>query len=149
VFKRIKLILVIAIFALVLLALFFNLDFNKQENLQTTQIQIGSKVFTAEIAQSLNARVQGLSGRKSLAKGKGMFFISDKEDFQGFWMKDMNFPIDIIWIGRDLKVKDITYNISPITYPEVFYSKVPIQFVLEVNAFESEGISIGDKVNFR
>ena len=63
-------------------------------------------------------------------------------------MKDMYFPIDIIWIGENNTIVDITKNLSPRTYPKTFSPKTEAKYVLEVNSgyVEAHGINIGDLV---
>jgi uncharacterized membrane protein (UPF0127 family) len=96
----------------------------------------------------------GLSGRASLAEGKGMLFVFEKPDTYGFWMKDMNFPIDMIFIGEDKKVVTVVAHASPESYkknpPEVFYPAKPVLFVLEVPAgFAKEhGVEEGMVMSF-
>lgn len=68
--------------------------------LPQTTVRIGEVDFTVELATSTLAQARGLSGRVSLADGTGMLFVFDRPGIQNFWMKDMNFPIDIIWIGK-------------------------------------------------
>lgn len=90
----------------------------------------------------------GLSGRESLGEFEGMLFIFPEENFYNMWMKDMLFPIDIIWIDNSYTVVHIKKNATPESYPDTFVSPVPARFVLEVNAFvtENENIAVGDKV---
>lgn len=87
-----------------------------------------------ELADTPEKRAQGLSGRKELNHDRGILFVFDKSDAYSFWMKDMNFPIDIIWIGEDLKIADITRNVNPESYPKTFQPKKSAKYVLEVNA---------------
>ncbi|OGC83275.1 hypothetical protein A3D68_00990 [Candidatus Adlerbacteria bacterium RIFCSPHIGHO2_02_FULL_52_17] len=61
-------------------------------------------------------------------------FVFDTEGEWGIWMKDMNFPIDIIWVGQDGTVVTVAKDVSPDTYPQAFYPSVPARFVLEVPA---------------
>lgn len=98
-----------------------------------------------ELADIPEKRSQGLSGRKELREDGGMLFVFDEPDIYSFWMKDMNFPIDIIWIGEDLKIADITRNAKPESYPETFQSKKPAKYAIEVNAGWSlkNGVQIG------
>ncbi|MGB6881980.1 MAG: DUF192 domain-containing protein, partial [Microgenomates group bacterium] len=100
-------------------------------------------------------RRQGLSGKENLPEGEGMLFIFESKNIQPpFWMKDMKFAIDIIWIDDD-KIVQIDKDIQP---PEpgasdnklVLYTpNQPIDYVLEVNAGFSEEnkIKVGDSVN--
>lgn len=97
-------------------------------------VKFGEVLVNAQLAQSTLEKEKGLSGREGLGENEGLLFIFDQPGFQPFWMKEMKFAIDIIWIGTDRKVVDITENISPQTYPQTFTSKVPAQYVLEVTA---------------
>ena len=54
------------------------------------------------LAKSDSEKTKGLSGRKDLPKDQGMLFIFDHKDKYGFWMKDMKFPIDIIYKQHSL-----------------------------------------------
>jgi len=57
-----------------------------------------------ELADTPEKRAQGLSGKKELNHDRGILFVFDKSDAYSFWMKDMNFPIDIIWLDEAKKV---------------------------------------------
>lgn len=113
----------------------------------STVVEFRNVNVTAEVAATAEARKQGLSGRKELGEKQGMLFILSKPDFHHFHMKDMNFPIDIIWLDENLRVVDITAQLDPDTYPQTFTSHRPAQYALEVNAgFADEyGIVRGDK----
>jgi uncharacterized membrane protein (UPF0127 family) len=52
-----------------------------------------------ELATTVIQQAKGLSGRTGLGENDGMLFLFNRPAIQSFWMKDMNFPIDIIWIG--------------------------------------------------
>lgn len=111
-----------------------------------TKIFVTKATTTAEITR-------GLSGQTSLPPQSGMLFIFQSEDFYRFWMPNMRFSLDIIWIGADKKVVDISKNVPPlldIANP-VFYSpRVPARYVLEVNAgfSDAHNINPGDNVQF-
>ena len=63
-------------------------------------------------------------------------------------MKDMKFRLDIIWIGRDLKVVYIKNNAKPESYPEIFTPNIFAKYVIELNAgtAQNQKIKIGDNV---
>lgn len=113
-------------------------------------LKIGNKTILLEYAKTEEERTRGLSGRESLSEDVGLLFTFEKPDFYPFWMKDMNFPIDIIWIGDDFRVVDITENLATSTYPRSVTSKKPAKYVLEVIAGFSKKnkVKIGDKVDF-
>lgn len=100
---------------------------------QTKEFTIGKTTLTVEIADTDSEREQGLSGRKNLPKDQGMLFVLDEPGQYGFWMKDMNFPIDIVWLDSHKKIIGITKNLQPNSYPKIFMSPLGTKYVLELN----------------
>lgn len=113
-------------------------------------IVLGESAVTVEVADTLPERMQGLSGRATLPPGNGMLFIFDEADLHGIWMKDMNFPIDIIWFNTFGEVSHFEEHVSPDTYPDTFYPLSPSLYVLEVPAgfVNEKNIKLGDKIDF-
>ena len=111
-------------------------------------ISINDRILTVEIADEPIEQVQGLSDRENLGSQKGMLFIFDQPIMPGFWMKDMHFDIDIIWIDASGTIVGIEKSVSPDTYPQTFNPPSPIKYVLEVNAGWSDKnkIKIGDQI---
>ena len=101
-----------------------------------------------EIADTQEKKEKGLSNRESLGERRGMLFLFEKSGRYGFWMKEMNFAIDIIWIDKNKSVVEITTNVDPKTFPEIFYPKETIQYVIESQAgfTEVNEIQLGDKI---
>jgi len=97
-------------------------------------LKIDKMTLNVELADTPEKKEKGLSNKRSLAENQGMLFVFDHPDFYSFWMKDMFFPIDIIWIGKDLKIIDITKDVWPDTYPKNFKPSSPIKYAIEVNA---------------
>ena len=114
----------------------------------TPVVHIGEVSLRVEIAQTTEERTQGLSGRASLEDGVGLLFIFPKADYHSMWMKDMNFPIDIIWISEDLKVVSMNDNVTPDSYPRTFRPKQPARYAIEVSELylETFGIREGQSV---
>ena len=124
---------------------------NKEKGLANPSqryLKIGQTVFEVELADDQTKRSLGLSGRKFLAEGDGLLFIFEKPDLYPFWMKEMNFPIDIIWIDEDKKIIDLTEDVRHDSYPQIFVSKNPALYVLEVNAgtIKKYEIKIGEEI---
>lgn len=123
---------------------------SKQERMY--QITVGGKSLDVEVVSGPEEMKQGLSGRTEIGSD-GMLFAFAFEQRPAFWMKDMLFDIDIIWINED-KVVDITRNVSkPKDYNAELTMYSPnqaVNYVLEVNAGDVDkmGISVGDTVNF-
>lgn len=101
----------------------------------------------AEVVDTPEDRHKGLSGRESLAEGDGMLFIFEETDAHSFWMPDMRFALDIIWLDESMKVVYIKENATPESYPELFTPSTPALYVLEVSSgFSKEkGIVVGDQ----
>lgn len=112
------------------------------------QLEINNSPINIEIAQTNIQRQRGLSFRESLPQNTGMLFIFDNPSKPNFWMKDMNFSIDIIWINKNGYVIGMEENISPDTYPNKFSPQEPALYVLETNTdwASRHQINIGDKV---
>ena len=116
----------------------------------TIPLSIGQATLSVYVADTGILREKGLGGRESLSEGYGMLFIFEKADFQSFWMKDMKFPIDIIWIDETKRVVFVKNKVSPASYPETFSPKVSAKYVLETPAGFSEKnrLKVGDMVYF-
>lgn len=97
-------------------------------------LRLGNAKIKVELAQSQGERGQGLGDRNSLPQNQGMLFIFETSDVYPFWMRDMKFPLDIIWLNEDYKVVYIEKNIKPESYPKTFQPLSPAKYVLEVNA---------------
>ncbi len=117
----------------------------KSTTLYTTKGSL--KVF---IADTDAVREQGLSDITSLPKGEGMLFTFDTSGQYGFWMKNMNFPLDLVWIDSNYVVANVTKDATPDSYPSVFMPVRSIQYVVEVNAGTADkfGLIKGSSVKF-
>lgn len=109
-------------------------------------ISLGGKKLKVTVADEPLEQMQGLSGREGLSENEGMLFIFEPPQIPGFWMKDMKFSIDIIWISAEGKVVGVQKSLSPETYPKTYAPPSPIKYVLEVNSgwYDRNGIKIGD-----
>lgn len=153
-FLNFKIIIILSLLVLMGGAFVF-FDFNDREDQDQNQVQLkneetkdggieqGAYLFdmridglnlNVELANTVEKRTIGLSGRKKMGNNQGMLFAFDSPGFYSFWMKDMNFPIDVIWISKNLKIVDITENVQPGSFPQKFVSGEMAQYVLEVNA---------------
>jgi len=140
--------LITIIVLIILLAVFF-LPRTTEDKALSSQVKVNDTVFNVEIADSLEERVKGLSGRENLSENEGLFFIFDIEDEHGIWMPDMNFSIDIVWINSEFKIVSIERNVSPETFPTVFYPQKKAKYVLETpSGTIGDNVKIGDKIIF-
>lgn len=107
---------------------------SKIENLFPKKIKINNIEVEAREAVSEEDKVRGLSIFEKIGENEGMIFIYENPGVYGFWMKNMKFSIDIIWIDENKKIIDITKSISPETFPKVFRPRGKVKYVLEVSA---------------
>ncbi len=137
---------IISIFAGVLLIMLFVLSTMSYEN----RVTVRGKTYTVEVSDTYFTQSKGLSGKKSLSNDEGMIFVFENPYKYGFWMKEMNFPIDIIWIDENKTVNHIEKDVKPETYPKIFYPETPSKYVLEIASGQSDlhGIKVGDTVDF-
>lgn len=106
----------------------------------------------AQAPDTVEGILKGLMFREYLGEEEGMLFIFPIEYKHEFWMKNMNFPLDIIWIDKDKKIVDIKAGVMPCA--EACDNLIPIKealYVLEVNAgfVKKNNIGLGDEVQFK
>ncbi len=110
-------------------------------------------VVYARLALTQEQRTKGLSGTPKLEADEGMIFVYATADLNPFWMKDMLFPLDMLWINEN-KVVDLKANVpapepgqSDFSLP-IYMPSAPANFVLEVNAgwAEAHGVAVGSPV---
>jgi len=109
---------------------------------------VNEKCYKVEIVDSSEERKIGLMEHETLGIDEGMFFIFDNVGIHSIWMKDMNFPIDIIWLDENYNVVDVKRDASPcIDQCEIYSPSKNARYVLEVNI--NSNVNIGDKVEVR
>ena len=120
----------------------------------SNKVFIGQKTVNVYYVDTDEERSVGLSRFDSLNTNDGMLFTFDQENIKPpFWMKDMKFPIDIIWINDNIIIQ-IDKDVQPAQEgtPEsellLYLPEEPVDYVLEVNAGHTErnNINVGDEV---
>lgn len=108
--------------------------------------RLGGEAFVLEISDTVALRTRGLSGHAPLGSGEGMIFVFPVDDKHKFWMKDMQFPIDIVWLDSDYRIVDVKKNATSASYPEIFTPVLPARYVIEISAgfFEEHHLKTGD-----
>ncbi|OGG44019.1 hypothetical protein A2841_04050 [Candidatus Kaiserbacteria bacterium RIFCSPHIGHO2_01_FULL_48_10] len=114
-----------------------------------TTVIVGGVPVSVEVVATDASRRQGLSGRENLPKGEGMLFVFDAPGRYPFWMKDTQFPIDILWLDANGVIVYVEKEVSPATYPKQFIPTQDALYVLEVSAgfIEQHNLIQGSKVN--
>ncbi len=139
-----KLVLIAIILAL--LAVFRIYNSNTLTKLYTPQ-----KNYKVILSDTPSKRVRGLSGMAELPKNTVMLFKMDKPEYTGIWMKDMKFPIDIVFLDESYTVVSYVDNVSPESYPTVFYPEKLSLYVIEMDAGDrlKSGLDKGVKVYYK
>ncbi len=111
-------------------------------------IAFASTTVKAEVADTEALRVRGLSGHAPLLDNTGMWFEFDTPKRASIWMKEMLFPLDILWFDENLQLVYMKENATPESYPETFMPSSPALYVLEVQAgfVKKYGVLFGEKV---
>jgi uncharacterized membrane protein (UPF0127 family) len=101
-----------------------------------------------EVARTDAARTKGLMYRRTLADGDGMLFVFDTSAEHAFWMKNTFIPLDLIFIGDDLRVVGIRPQAVPQSTQTISVG-VPSRYVLEVPGgwAARHGIAAGTRVD--
>tara|TARA_Y100001970_G_scaffold292010_1_gene431499 strand:- start:1310 stop:1780 length:471 start_codon:yes stop_codon:yes gene_type:complete len=108
--------------------------------------------INVEIADTILKRRLGLSNRPNLKKNWGMLFIFDKSEMHSFWMKNMSFSLDIIWL-ENYRIVQIHENVMPVPSgkkPTILRPLVPVNFVLEIAAGRANELNLrkGDLLDY-
>lgn len=121
-----------------------------ERNTETAIVSVGDTILNVAISDTDEERSRGLSGHKTLLLNEGMLFVFERPSRYGFWMKDMNFGIDIIWIDENKKIIYMEENILPESFPKIFQPNASALYVLEVPSglIFANKIKIGDSVIF-
>ncbi|RJQ27704.1 DUF192 domain-containing protein [Candidatus Parcubacteria bacterium] len=154
--KKIILAYAVLIIALVILAFTRSGKLSLPFGGPSAQVLVGNHAFDVYVAKNDKERMAGLTKYDKLDKDKGMLFVFDKKDNYSFWMRNMKFPIDIVFIDEN-KIIDIAEGAEPVKGDEnpsgvpIYRSKEKGNYVLEVNSglVKEYSIKVGDKVTFK
>lgn len=110
---------------------------------------VNNKVLQLQWPKTEREIVRGLGGQKLMAPNQGMLFVLNGKSPQWIWMKDMEFPLDILWIAGK-RIVGISQNVPVKTNGQWtrVYSKVPVDKIVEINAGTAEtlGLATGQHV---
>lgn len=106
------------------------------------------KLYKLKPAISAADQQKGLGGISSLPADHGMLFPYQEAAERCFWMKDMQFALDILWLNAKKQVVHLEKSVAPSTYPKLYCADA--QYVVELNAGEADksGITSGETLSF-
>lgn len=126
-------------------------SFEKEGELTLFASQTDSVIASLdiEIADNDYETETGLMYRKGMDDDQGMLFVFPDQAMHSFYMKNTEFPLDIVFIKNDMKIASVQENAQPLSEASLS-SKVPVQYVLELNAglVEKLGLKVGDSVSY-
>jgi len=113
-------------------------------------LRVGGQAYHLEIAATPAAQQKGLGGRATMPVDQGMLFLFDHPALECFWMKDMHFALDIVWLDANQRIGAIESNVSPSTYPRTFCPKLPAKYVIELDAGRAAvvGLRVGQSLTW-
>ena len=128
-----------------------NIKFNSQGSLTFYSAENDDEIATIgiEVADNVQLRARGLMYRNSLPADGGMLFIFDREEIQGFWMKNTYIALDMLFVNREKEIVTIHANTTPMKEWN-YASTEPALYVVEVNAGYClrHNIKAGDRIEF-
>jgi len=114
-------------------------------------VEIAGAKIKAEIADNPLTQTKGLMFHKPLAENEGMLFIFGREDIYSFWMMNVSFPIDIIWLSSEKKIVYVVENARPCFLDcKLYATDKKAKYVLEVKDgfVKKHKLTAGDKLVF-
>jgi hypothetical protein len=118
-----------------------------QARLPTVEIQLGSEIFTLEVADTPESQKIGLMGRETLGPSDGMLFVFEDRKNQSFWMKNTKIALDIAFVTNDGRIARLA-TMQPLSYRS-HHSGRPCRYAIELasGSFERLGLREGDIIN--
>lgn len=136
-----------SIFLVAAVIVFFNVDtvLPKQEiKIQTSRTTYS---LIVEVAKEREEQQIGLMGRETMDIDEGMLFVYEAEVTPAYWMKNMEMPLDILFIDKDQKIIHIAKDVPPCTSSgddcELYSPSSPIKYVLELRAGFTDEFKVG------
>ncbi len=127
---------------------------NSTKSLAPSTVKIKNLVIHVDLAVTQDQQEKGLSIKNNMTDNEGMLFPFKTPGDYSFWMKDMKFPLDILWINSSNQIHHIEKNLQPCTFILFCPSVSPGThsnsiYVLEVNSgyTTKHNVNVGDKVN--
>ncbi|MEM3841169.1 MAG: DUF192 domain-containing protein [Candidatus Micrarchaeaceae archaeon] len=125
----------------------------KRQKYSTSQLVVNGSTYTAILADTSVKRSIGLMFRNSLGEKECMLFKFPRMGRHEIWMLNMNFPIDILWLGGDKRVVFKVENAEPCKSffrCRVYSPEEEAHYVVEFpsGTIKKEKIREGDEVSF-
>lgn len=130
----------VSVLVLVLIVFLFKAKYSENN------ITINGKIFATEVMDNDSLRQKGLSERSNMPDNNAMLFKFESIGERCFWMKDMKFAIDIIWLNNEGSISAIETNVQPDTYPKKYCHSGRSVLEFTAGQVEVNGLKIGGKL---
>lgn len=100
------------------------------------------KTYNLEYAKTTSQQELGLSDRPCLPDDGALLFLFPTDDKFGIWMKNMKFPIDVIWLDKDRRIVTIKKDMEPSSYPKIFYPDTTSRYVIELKKGSADKLKV-------
>lgn len=115
-------------------------------------VEIGGTRYVVEVADDETERARGLMFRDSLGTDAGMLFIHEREEPQGYWMKNTRIALDILYFDARRRLVSQQRDVPPCSAGDAcpsYPSRAPVRYVLELNAGEAARLGLQDGAQLR
>lgn len=139
--------IIVLILVVAIVAFMFLFPFAKK----TSEVLVGGVKVKAEIADNPLTQTKGLMFHKPLAEDEGMLFKFRHENYYAFWMINVSFPIDMIWIDSGKEIVYVVEHAEPCFLAcKAYVPTAKAKYVLEVKAgfVKEHKVKVGDAVKF-
>jgi len=147
--REIKMILAFVVLIIIISVFFWREQ--SRLNTATNTVVINQQIIKVQLAETEYERYSGLSGQKKLCETCGMLFIFPTRKIENIVMRNMNFPLDVIYIDNN-KIIKIDANLLPegAEPSNIYSSELPVDYILEVNSSFTDkyNIHVGDEIIF-
>jgi uncharacterized protein len=118
----------------------------------TARMTIAGQVIRLEVARTPQQQAIGLMNRQTLPRNRGMLFPFDPPRSVRFWMRDVSFPLDMVFI-REGTVRAIAQNVPPCNTERcpTYGAPTAVDQVIELRGGRSAelGLRTGSRIRVR
>lgn len=113
-------------------------------------LRVGDETFKVQLAVTEEQRARGLSGVTEMDDNEAMLFVYRENQIAHIWMKDMQIPIDVVWLDDEKRVIYIVTHLKPESYPATYGPDKPVKYLIEfpAGAVERTNIRMGTPIAF-
>lgn len=118
------------------------------------RVCLKSTCIDIEVARQPEELRLGLMNRPALGVDKGMLFVFNSPGSHAFWMKNMLFALDMLWLAADGTIVSVADHVPPCLSGQDCAAINPDKissYVLEINAGDAQrlGFNTGKRLKVR